>query len=443
MKNEVFDTNNLSKTYFKMSLPVVMGLVVTLIYNLADTIFVGQTGNTALVAGVSLCSPVFTTIMAFGNIYGQGGSSLISRLLGKEDKEGIHHVSSFCFYIAIFTGFVLALIMLMFQTPLLSMIGADQDTIVFARDYFLILAIGSPIIMLSFIHSNLLRCEGLSLSSMVGTIGGALFNIILDPILILGFGMGAAGAAIATVLGYLISDLYFIFVVSKKSEWLSLRIDHFRISMHQFEQIIGVGITAAITNIAQSLCVIVINQMLLTYGSDKIAAMGIVLKVNMIAQLILTGFSFGAVPLFGYLFGSKNQLKLRELTNFCIKFLTGLSLILTVTIFIASPALMKMMMDNSSIIADGTIMLRWQILGTVFASIVLLMTCLFQAVGKIVPAFCLSISRQGVLFIIVIFLAVQFFGYQGVLVSQLIADSLGAILALILYRSVILSKSTS
>lgn len=443
MKTEVFDTNDLPKTYFKMSLPVVMGLVVTLIYNLADTIFVGQTGNTALVAGVSLCSPVFTTIMAFGNIYGQGGSSLISRLLGKKDKEAIHHVSSFCFYIAIFTGIVLGLLMMLFQTPLLTLIGAKEDTMSFAREYFTILAIGSPIIILSFIHSNLLRCEGMSLQSMIGTIAGAVFNIILDPILILNFDMGAGGAAIATVLGYFVSNVYFIFVVVRKSDWLSINFKHFRISLAEFKQILGVGMTAAITNIAQSMCIIVMNQFLLPYGSDKIAAMGIVLKVNMIAQLVLTGFSFGAVPLFGYLYGSKNQRKLKDLTVFCLKFLTGLSLLLTIGIFIASPMLMKLMMDNASIIADGTIMLRWQILGTVLASIVLLMTCLFQAVGKVVPAFLLSISRQGVLFIIVIFVCVKIFGYQGVLVSQVIADLLGALLAIILYRQVILTKTAS
>lgn len=433
MSQELFDLQHLPKTYFKLALPVVMGLVVTLIYNLADTYFIAQTNDTILVAGVSLCSPVFTTIMAFGNIYGQGGSSLISRLLGRKDKEGIQRISSFCFYIAIATGVLLGVLMLLFHVPLLHVIGANADTFATAREYFVILAIGTPCIILSFIHSNLLRCEGLSTYSMIGSVAGTVLNIILDPILISGLHMGAAGAAIATVIGYAVSDLYFIYIVKRHSQWLSTNLQHCRASKDDVKQIFGVGTTAAITNLMQSLCVIAMNQFLLPYGNDKIAAMGIVLRVNMISQLILTGFAFGAVPLFGYLYGSKNHQKMKELLTFCIKFLGGLSIALTILIGILSPWMLKMMMDNSAIILDGTSMLRWQIAGTIFASFVLLLTCFFQATAKIIPAFLLSISRQGVLFIAVLVIFVHFLGYEGILISQFIADILGACLALLLY----------
>lgn len=433
MSQELFDLQHLPKTYFKLALPVVMGLVVTLIYNLADTYFIAQTNDTILVAGVSLCSPVFTTIMAFGNIYGQGGSSLISRLLGRKDKEGIQRISSFCFYIAIATGVLLGILMLLFHVPLLHVIGANEDTFATAREYFVILAIGTPCIILSFIHSNLLRCEGLSTYSMIGSIVGTVLNIILDPILISGLHMGAAGAAIATVIGYAVSDLYFIYIVKRHSQWLSTNLHHGQASKDEVKQIFGVGTTAAITNLMQSLCVIAMNQFLLPYGNDKIAAMGIVLRVNMISQLILTGFAFGAVPLFGYLYGSKNHQKMKELLTFCIKFLGSLSIALTILIGILSPWMLKMMMDNSAIILDGTSMLRWQIAGTIFASFVLLLTCFFQATAKIIPAFLLSISRQGVLFIAVLVIFVHFLGYEGILISQFIADILWACLALLLY----------
>ena len=147
----IFDTKHLYRTYFKMALPVVLGLVVTLIYNLADTFFIAQTKDTALIAGVSVCSPVFTTLMAFGNIYGQGGSSLISRLLGQNDLEGTKRVSSFCFYIAIATGVVLAILMMAFCSPLLTLLGTDSDTFSHARNYYSVLAICAPIVVLSFI----------------------------------------------------------------------------------------------------------------------------------------------------------------------------------------------------------------------------------------------------------------------------------------------------
>ena len=295
------------RSYFQLAFPMVLGLVVTLVYNLADTFFIARTNDTNLIAGVSLCAPVFTALMAFGNIFGQGGSSLISRLLGGQDEQGAKRVSAFCFYIALATGVVLAVLMSAFSHPLLLLLGADADTLPHAFAYYIVLAVGAPIIVLSFIHSNLVRCEGMAAESMIGTILGAVINIILDPILISVAGMGAMGAAVATVIGYLCSVLYFLWLLHQKSRCLSVRPSLCRVSGRELRQILGVGVTAALSNLMQSLCVIVVNQFLLPYGNDKIAAMGIVLKINMIAQLVLIGFSFGGVPLFGYLYGARRR----------------------------------------------------------------------------------------------------------------------------------------
>ena len=258
---------------------------------------------------MSLCAPVFTALMAFGNIYGQGGSSLISRLLGQKDREGVKRVSSFCFYIALVTGVVLAVLMTVFNRPLLTLLGADNHTMPHAFRYYIVLVVCAPVMVLSFIHSSLVRCEGMSTESMIGTVLGAVINIILDPILISVVGMGAMGAAVATVIGYFCSVLYFLWLLRKKSRCLSVNPAISRVSSGELRQILGVGVTAALSNLMQSLCVIVVNQFLLPYGNDKIAAMGIVLKVNMIAQLVLTGFAFGGVPLFGYLYGAGRRRK--------------------------------------------------------------------------------------------------------------------------------------
>lgn len=433
MDQTVFDLDHLPRTYFKLALPVALGMIVTLIYNLADTYFIARTGSTSLVAGVSLCSPVFTALMAFGNIYGQGGSSLISRLLGKKDPDSVRRVSSFCFYVAIGTGIVLAVPMLVFRRPFLTLIGADGDTLPYASEYFTVLAAGAPIIILSFIHSNLLRCEGLAASSMLGTSGGALVNIILDPIMISSLGWGARGAAIATVLGYVFSDLFFLLVLYRRSRYLSVTPKDAHVSGGELRQILGVGVTAAISNLMQSMSLVVMNHFLLPYGNDKIAAMGIVLKINMIAQLMLVGFAFGGVPLFGYLYGGDDRHRLNKLIRFCLTFLIGLAAALSVVLFAAAPLLMRTFIDVEGIISDGTVMLRWQTVGNLFAAVVLLLTCLFQATGKMLPAFLLSISRQGVVFIAVLAVAVILAQYQGLLVSQAVADLLSAVLALGLY----------
>lgn len=427
-----FDTEHLYRSYFKMAFPVVLGLAVTLIYNLADTFFIAQTNDTNLIAGVSLCAPVFTTLMAFGNIYGQGGSSLISRMLGQNDMEGTARVSSFSFYVAIATGAVLAVVMTLFRSPLLALLGANSETMTYAQNYYTVLTLCAPILVLSFIHSNLVRCEGLANESMLGTILGAVVNIILDPILISGLGMGALGAAIATVIGYLCSVVYFLWVLHKKSHCLSIRFSYCHVSADELRQILGVGVTAALSNLMQSLTVIVINQFLLNYGNDKIAAMGIVLKVNMIAQLVLTGFAFGGVPMYGYLYGAKKTVTLRKLIHFCLTFLCALSLALTALLCLTASPLMHLFVQDSALIATGAEMLRWQAATAVFAGIVLLLTVLFQATGKIAPAFLLSISRQGVVFIVVLVIFVNLFAYQGVIMAQAVADVSSAALALIL-----------
>lgn len=430
--DQIFNTKHLYRSYFKMAFPVVVGLVITLIYNLADTFFISQTNDTNLIAGVSICSPVFTTLMAFGNIFGQGGSSLISRLLGGNNSEGVARVSSFCFYIAIATGVVLAVLMTVFSSPLLALLGANGETLPYARSYYKVLAYGAPVIVLSFIHSNLVRCEGLASESTTGTVLGAVINIILDPILILTAGLGAMGAAIATVVGYFCSVIYFLWLLREKSHYLSVKISNCSVRVSWLRQILGIGTTAALSNLMQSLSVIVINQFLLPYGNDKIAAMGIVLKVNMIAQLILTGFAFGGVPLFGYLYGSGQKTDLRKLLRFCLGFICALSLTLTVLLFASAYPIIGLFLKDGSLISTGVKMLRWQVITTVFAGIVLLFTVLFQAMGKVVPSFVLSISRQGVVFIAVLFVAVKIFAYNGVIMAQAIADVISAIIAIIL-----------
>lgn len=426
----IFDLNHPYRTYFKMTLPSVLGMVVTLIYNLADTYFIAQTNDTAMIAGVSVCAPVFMALMAFGNIYGQGGSSLISRLLGQNDRERTERVSSFCFYISIATGAVLAVLMLLFRAPMLHLLGASAEAYPHAEAYYTVLAIGAPLTVLRFIHSNLVRCEGMATESMIGSMLGTVLNIVLDPILISMLGWGATGAAVATIVGYLCSDVYFLWLLHRKSCCLSVKLSQCRVSAGELQQIMGVGVTAALSNLMQSLVVIVMNQFLLPYGNDKIAAMGIAMKVAMIAQMLLVGFAFGGVPIFGYLYGAGLRGMMKKLIRFCLCFMTALALLLTALVCLNATGWMKIFVEDAGIIATGAEMLRWQACTAAFACVVMLLTVLFQATGKIVPAFVLSLSRQGVVFLVVLVVCVKLFQYQGVLMAQAVADVLSAALAL-------------
>ena len=418
-------------TWFRLSLPVVLGSIVTIVYSLVDTYFIAQTGNALLVAGVSVCSPIFTILMAFGNIFGQGGSSLISRLLGQKRPEDVRRVSAFCFWIALVTGAVIGTLLLLFRDPFLFLLGSSADTLPYAREYGTVLMAGAPFIVVNFIHMNLLRCEGMAGLSMCGTVIGAVVNIILDPLLIPG--MGAAGAAIATVAGYVCSNVFLLFIVLFRSRALSVR-PVLKIEGSFLKDILSIGITAAITNIASSVCTILINNHLAVYGDDRIAAMGIVLRVTMIVQMILVGFSFGGVPLFGFLSGAGEKQKIRRLLRFCLLFLGALSLIMTAAVVLAAEPLLRLITPDEGLVAAGAPMLRWHVAGSVFAGFVMLTTCLCQASGKAVPALILSLSRQGVVFFVTLLAAAALFGYQGILVSQCAADVLSAALAFCILR---------
>ena len=316
METNLFSGRKISSAYLRMSLPLVLSMAVTLIYNLADTYFVARTNDANLVAGVSLCAPVFTVLMAMGNIFGQGGSSLISRLLGSGSGPGRAP-----------RQFLLLLCDPVWRRgrrradagPARAAAAPDRRGCGHVRprsDYFTWLALGAPAVMLSFIHSNLLRSEGMSRESMLGTVGGALVNIVLDPIFISTLGMGARGAAIATVIGYVFSDVFFAVIVIRRSAHLSVWPVQVRACRAEAAQIFGIGIPAAIVNVMQSASVVLMNQYLLPYGNEKIAAMGIALKVSMIALLLLTGFAFGGQPLFGYFYGARDRQRLAELFGF-------------------------------------------------------------------------------------------------------------------------------
>lgn len=433
MENEIFNDSKVSKAYLKLSIPLVLSLVVSLVYNLADTFFVAQTNNTSIVAGVSLGMPVFTILMAIGNTFAQGGSSLISRFLGQNNSIGVKKVSSFCFYMSLITGVVMGVVMLIFREAVLYLIGASEDTFFHASEYYSCLAAGAPAVIVSFIHSNLLRAEGMSKESMIGTITGAVVNIILDPIFISVLGWDARGAAAATVIGYIFADIYMIVIVVKKSRTLSVNPKEMIISGKDLGQIFGIGIPAAVVNLMQSLSVAVINQFLLPYGDEKIAAMGIVLKVNMIGILLLTGFAFGGQPLFGYYYGANDKEKFLKLLKYCIRFITVLAAGLSVVLFLTASLLMKCFISNDQIIEDGTVMLRWQVITLVFVGIVLLLTIVFQSTGKIIGSFILSVSRQGIVFLVIIVIAYQIMGYMGIIISQAVADIITAFLACFLF----------
>lgn len=437
MQNELFESASVPKAYMKLALPVVLSMMVSLVYNMVDTYFIALTGKQELVAGVSLAAPIFTLMIAFGDIFGLGGSSLISRLFGEKREEEAKRASAFCLWAAIGFGIFVTIVLLVFRTPILKLLGTDAATFEYAGEYYTWIAVGAASIILGLVPSNILRTEGLATQAMAGSILGSIVNIILDPVFIFGLGQGAAGAAMATVIGNVIADVYYIYVMSKKAKRLSVSLKEIKIPGTMIRDILVIGIPASITNLMQSIMIMITNHYLIAYGTDKVAAMGIALKANMISAFILVGFAFGGQPLVGYNYGARNKKRLKEILRFAYLFEAGLALVFTILISVFAPAIIKIFMNQSDIITNGAMMLRFQQLGMIFMAVTLVSTCVCQSVGSAAGAFVLSISRQGVLYAILLIVLNAIFGYTGIIATQACADVLTAVLALAIIRKVL------
>lgn len=437
MKNELFEKMPVPKAYFTLALPVVLSMMVSLVYNMVDTYFIALTGVQELVAGVSLVVPVFTMMIAFGDIFGLGGGSLISRLFGEKKEEDAKKASAFCIWSSIIFGLMVTAILLFFRLPILSILGAGENTLSYASDYYIWIAIGAAAIIFGLVPSNILRTEGMAAQAMTGSILGSILNIILDPVFIFVLKQGAAGAAIATVLGNVLADFYYLYVVVKKAPRLSASISDCRLSNSMIRDIFVIGIPASITNLMQSFMIMITNHFLLFYGTDKIAAMGIALKANMITTMILVGFAFGGQPLIGYNYGARNQNRLKEILRFAYLLEMGLGLFFTLLMSLFAPFIIHVFMKDPAIITSGASMLRCQQLGMIFMSVTLVSTCVCQSVGNASGAFLLSVSRQGILYAAALFVLSHFAGYHGILLSQVCADILTAVLAVRIIRSIL------
>ena len=396
MENYLFEKMSVPKAYMKLALPVVLSMIVSLVYNMVDTYFIALTGVQELVAGVSLVAPMFTLMIAFGDIFGLGGSSAISRLLGEKKDNEAKKTCAFCIWISLVFGLCISAILLLFRTQILGLLGVGKDTYQYANAYYTWIAIGAV------------------------------------SIFIFGLNQGAAGAAMATVLGNIIADIYYVYAVMKKSKRLTCSPSHMKVTGRRIRDILMIGIPASITNIMQTFMMVMTNNFLLTYGTDKVAAMGIALKVNMITALVLVGFAFGGQPLVGYNYGAKNEKRLKNILKFAYLFEMGLGLLFTILMCIFAPQIIKVFMDKPDIITNGAMMLRFQQIGMTFMSVSLISTCVCQAVGNAGGAFVLSISRQGVIYVLALFIMSNVFGYTGVLVSQTCSDVVTALIAAVI-----------
>lgn len=433
-RNALFETTPVPKAFLTLALPVVMSKIISMIYNMVDIYFIGRTGNANLVAGVSICAPVFLLMVSLGDLFGLGGSSVMSRLFGQKKDEDGRRVSSFTFYSAIATGVLITVIMLIFQTPILHMLGAEGEVLSYAAEYYIWIALGAPFIILTLIPTNQLRTEGLANIAMIGSIVGSVVNIVLDPVFIFGLGMGAGGAAIATVLGNIVTDIIFVVCIRKKSQKLTVDIKMAKVDLAIVGAVFAIGLPSSLNNLMNSFGTALLNRGLASYGADKVAAMGIASKVNMLVAMIMIAFAFGAQALIGYNYGAGNRSRLREILKFDLLVQMLIAIAGGALLMIFAPSMIRLFMNDAVIVEAGTLILRRMLLGLPFTGIFLVCSTLFMSAGKSLPTLIMSLSRQGIVFAAVLFILSRTLGYTGVITAQPVADMLSALLAVALLK---------
>lgn len=433
-EHELMANMKVSKAVAKMAIPSVISSLVTVIYNMADTFFVGRTGDALQVAAVSLTNPIFILLMAFANMFGMGGSAVASVALGKKDEKRVKNVTAFVFYGSVIVGLVCMAALLLFMRPILTLFGANAETYEFAKGYTLHISYGAPFIIWSAASSFILRVEGASKEAMIGNMIGTIANIVLDPIFISTFGMGAAGAAIATTIGNVLACLYYLWYFLKKSRLFSIHFRYFTCRNGILVKICTIGLPTAIFSGLMSVSTIILNQILVAYGNAPVAAIGIVFKANMFITFLQMGLANGVQPLFGYNYGSGDKERFQAVERFtkiCCVIVGVASVILY---YIGKDPIIRIFIDDNEVVAYGVqmligYMLSGPVIGILFAN----MNCM-QSVGHAFPATVLSVLRQGILLIPLLYLLNALFGLNGVIYGQSITDYIAVLLSIFFWQ---------
>ena len=431
---KIFSEMPVKKAVFKMAVPSVVSSLVLVIYNMADTFFVGQTHNAFQVAAVSLTNPVFVMFMAFANLLGIGGSTAVSIFLGERKKVQAKRTASFCCYASIILGIVSGILIIIFMNPLLKVLGSSENTYQFSKDYLFYIALGAPFIFFANTFGHTVRGEGAASASMIGGMIGTVVNIIFDPVFILIFNMGTAGAAIATVLGNIFGCAYYIYYFKRKSHFLSINFKDFYFLGKAARKTVALGIPAGVNSALMSGSNIVLNNKLVSYGDAPVAAMGVAIKVYLLIVFIHMGIANGIQPLLGYCFGAKRKERFIKIFNFS-GFLTILiGTVLTAVYIIFSSEIIEFFINDREVIEYGKKMLIATSVSGPILGILFLCINSMQAVERPFPATLVSICRQGFIFIPLLYVLDKIFGLNGINFTQAAADYISIILSMILLK---------
>ncbi|MDO5516005.1 MAG: MATE family efflux transporter [Clostridium sp.] len=412
-----------ARAVLSMSIPVIIGMFIMIFYNLVDTFFIGLLNDDYQLAASNLAYPVMMICIAVSSMVGTGGASYIARSLGAGKPERAEHTLTLGIIIVLCGSIVISVLGLIFSNPLIRLLGASNETFLFTKQYVCILLLGSFFIMGSFVLGQLLRSEGSTVLSVVGMMAGTVANIILDPIMILYLGWGISGAAFATVLGNVLSVLIFSYFYFSKKTLLRPSIKYIKFDADIIKEIFWVGIPATLEQLLVSAAYVINNNLASAYGDSTLAATGISSKIMTFGNYIYQGFSAGCQPLMGYNYGAKNYLRMKKLIKAGMGITCGIEIFIMIILGIFAPYFVMIFSRSEHVILIGTQVIRASMLCLPFIGATAISRSTFQAMGKPQNALIITIFRQIILYIPLLFILNHFLGFSGLIHAQPLTEA--------------------
>lgn len=414
----------IARLVISLGIPTMLSMMVTSLYNLADTAFLSMLKEDAITAAVGNLLALMSIIQAIGFTFGMGSGAIVSRLLGKRDRDGADRVASSSLFISVTSGLLILIVGFCFFTPMLKLMGSKGGALLaYSKQYACFILIGAPIMCMSFVLNNVLRAEGKAVLSMIGLVAGAVLNVALDPILIFTFDMGIMGAAVATFISQCFSFAVLLFMFLSKRTIVRLRIRAISMKWRVYSDVIATGFPSFCRQILASLCTVFLNGAAYEYGQEAAqAALGVVQKVFMLAFSISLGIGQGYQPVLGYNYSAKRFDRVRSAYLFTLAFSTSLMLLFAVVCGVFADGVMQMFSLSEQAKEIGGLTLRLQCIAMPLLPLNFMAGITYQVVGNKVIATLLSISRQGLFYIPAVLILPAIWQLLGVQSCQAVAD---------------------
>jgi putative MATE family efflux protein len=416
----------------RLALPMMLAMIAQLVYNMTDTFFIGQTGDPNMVAGISLAMPLFIMSQGVGNIFGVGASSYISRLLGARRGKAAKRACSVAFWTTLGMGLIITAALFLLKGPFLRVSGASDVTFSYADDYFSIISAFIAVALLNIALSGLMRSEGATAKATQGMLIGIVINVVLDPVFILTLGWGVAGAAWATVIGMIASVIYCCLHFVLRRSVLSIHPRDFKPNVRLYAEILKIGVPTALSNMAMTVCFVFKNRVAAQYGDFVIAGSGINQRIGSISFMLIMALAMGYQPFAGFNYGAKNFSRLKAGFRITLVYSTLLALFFVVVFGFWGRSIFTLFIRDAPTVDAGTRLLYATLWSLPFVGLQMTMMVTFQALGKPLLTTIVTLGRDFLFYLPLLFLFDYLWQFNGFMYCQPVADMITTVVAIAL-----------